>query len=608
MMADIDYGYLKDDDGQRFYPITNYEVLTNKPDLSGFAKKSEIKTNSADLANKFSNLKTDKAIYNPNDVVTFNLTLNQSIAKIRITKFRNEQNLGSEDVLGYGNNFQYQWQVNGDDNAQYLVKFSNLDNNDNVVFSDYIAVNVNSNPGVFPIMGFLSKYDNYDPNAQKKIIEYLSRLHINYVQYYDWFEYHDIPLYTGDHNQPSAYWTDFANRPTRLDVIQKYIELCKERNMKSMAYGLMYGASTNQDQNGWNESSFLYNSPTSSPNPGNVAVNPLPQPMFKNNIYILNFLSDDVKPKIFSAWQKVFNALPFDGWHIDTLGDFGTKYIYNSGSVDSNFLANVGYKYFVMNARNYFGSGKQLGVNAVATYGYDAVASQDVNYLYSEQWDFEAKSYDDLLQKIKQMRSNRNDIGLIIPAYMHKSVDWSQHAQQFNTDAVKLTNDIIIAGGATHLEMGEHMLSREYFPNSDISMTQELIDYLPKQYDFMVAYHHELSINNPTDYFTLNRPNINSKNYVDNTKYTVIENSDSWVTSASIINTKGLNGNDWQDANADRKLPEPVYNEQAKFNSKFSHVYCATIENPEPIELSQDQWGNFVIPEIKNYTLIWGIR
>ncbi|GAP04936.1 glycoside hydrolase family 66 protein [Fructobacillus tropaeoli] len=607
MMADIDYGYLKDDDGQRFYPITNYEVLTNKPDLSGFAKKSEIKTNSADLANKFSNLKTDKAIYNPNDVVTFNLTLNQSIAKVLVTKFKNEHNLGSEVVYGYGNNFEYQWQVNGDDNAQYLVKFSNLDGNGNVVFSDFIAVNVNSNPGVFPIMGFLSKYNNYDPNGQQKIIDYLNRLHINYVQYYDWFEYHDIPLYTGDRNQPSAYWTDFANRPTRLDVIQKYLELCHERNMKSMAYGLMYGASTNQNQNGWNESSFLYNSPTSSPNPGNVAVNPLPHPMFKNDIYILNFLSDDVKPKIFSAWQKVFNALPFDGWHIDTLGDFGTKYIYNSGSVDSNFLANVGYKYFVMNARNYFGSGKQLGVNAVATYGYDAVASQDVNYLYSEQWDFEAKSYDDLLQKIKQMRSNRNDIGLIIPAYMHKNKNWWNTNNQFNTDGVKLANDVIIAGGASHLEMGEHMLSREYFPNSDISMSQDLIDYLPKQYDFMVAYHRELSIKNPTDYFVMNT-HKNSKNYVNTSMFTAIENSDQWITSVSIINTNGLNGNDWQDANADRKLPEPVYNEQAKFNSKFSHVYCATIENPDPIELSQDQWGNFTIPEIKNYTLVWGVR
>ncbi|CAK1223855.1 Cellulase/cellobiase CelA1 (CelA1) [Fructobacillus evanidus] len=607
-MTDIDYGYLKDDDGQRFYPITNYEVLTNKPDLSDFAKKSEIKTNSADLANKFSNLKTDKAIYNPNDVVIFNLTLNQSVAKIRITKFRNEQNLGSEDVLGYGNNFQYQWQVNGDDNAQYLVKFSNLDNNDNVVFSDYIAVNVNSNPGVFPIMGFLSKYDNYDPNAQKKIIEYLSRLHINYVQYYDWFEYHDIPLYTGDHNQPSAYWTDFANRPTRLDVIQKYIELCKERNMRSMAYGLMYGASTNQNINGLNDWSFLYDNKTTSHNPDGVTVNRLPHPMFKNDLYILNFLNDDTKKLIFDRWQDVFNALPFDGWHIDTLGDFGSKYPFNADVVDSNWLANVGYKYFVKGARDYFGNDKQLGVNAVATYGFNPIAGESVNYLYSEQWDFEAKTYDEIYQKIRQMRNVRSDIGLIIPAYIHKNKNWWNTNYQFNTDGVKLLNDVIIAGGATHLEMGEHMLSREYFPNSDVSMTQELIDYLPKQYDFMVAYHHELSINNPTDYFTLNRPNINSKNYVDNTKYTVIENSDSWVTSASIINTKGLNGNDWQDANADRKLPEPVYNEQAKFNSKFSHVYCATIENPEPIELSQDQWGNFVIPEIKNYTLIWGIR
>ncbi|CAK1240347.1 GH32 family (SacC) [Fructobacillus fructosus] len=41
-MAEIDYGYLKDDDGQRFYPITNYEVLTNKPDLSQLIKKTDI--------------------------------------------------------------------------------------------------------------------------------------------------------------------------------------------------------------------------------------------------------------------------------------------------------------------------------------------------------------------------------------------------------------------------------------------------------------------------------------------------------------------------------------------------------------------------------------
>ncbi|CAK1244435.1 Cellulase/cellobiase CelA1 (CelA1) [Fructobacillus evanidus] len=606
-MADTPIVQYPDASGNRAYAKTHVQAVDGLDDkLSEYAKKTEL-ANTASLATQFDFLKTDKAIYNPNDVVTFNLTMNQSVARVKVTKFRNEQNLGEDTVFGYGNNFQYQWQLNGDDNAQYLVKFSNLDSNGNIVFSDFIAVHVNTNPGVFPIMGFLSKYDNYDPNGQQKIIDYLNRLHINYVQYYDWFEYHDIPLYTGDRNQPSAYWTDFANRPTRLDVIQKYLELCRERNMKSMAYGLMYGASTNQDQNGWNESSFLYNSPTSSPNPGNVAVNPLPQPMFKNNIYILNFLSDDVKPKIFSAWQKVFNALPFDGWHIDTLGDFGTKYIYNSGSVDSNFLANVGYKYFVMNARNYFGSGKQLGVNAVATYGYDAVASQDVNYLYSEQWDFEAKSYDDLLQKIKQMRSNRNDIGLIIPAYMHKSVDWSQHAQQFNTDAVKLTNDIIMAGGASHLEMGEHMLSREYFPNSDITMSQDLIDYLPKQYDFMVAYHRELSIKNPTDYFVMNT-HKNSKNYVNTSMFTAIENSDQYVTSVSIINTNGLNGDDWQDANDNRKIPDPIYNEQAKFNSSFRYVFCATIENPEPVMLQQDQWGNFVIPEIKNYTLIWGLR
>lgn len=41
-MSDIDYGYLKDDKGNRFYPLTKWELIRDRPDLSSYAKKSDI--------------------------------------------------------------------------------------------------------------------------------------------------------------------------------------------------------------------------------------------------------------------------------------------------------------------------------------------------------------------------------------------------------------------------------------------------------------------------------------------------------------------------------------------------------------------------------------
>jgi dextranase len=58
----------------------------------------------------------------------------------------------------------------------------------------------------------------------------------------------------------------------------------------------------------------------------------------------------------------------------------------------------------------------------------------------------------------------------------------------FNTPSVLMTNAVIFAFGGAHLELGEHMLGKEYFPNDNLNMKDDLKKALTTYYDFLVAY------------------------------------------------------------------------------------------------------------------------
>src|SRR5690606_32367502 len=56
------------------------------------------------------------------------------------------------------------------------------------------------------------------------------------------------------------------------------------------------------------------------------------------------------------------------------------------------------------------------------------------------------------------------------------------------TPSVLLADAVIFAFGGAHLELGEHMLGKEYFPNSNLAMREDLRVKLVCYYDFLVAY------------------------------------------------------------------------------------------------------------------------
>jgi len=75
-------------------------------------------------------------------------------------------------------------------------------------------------------------------------------------------------------------------------------------------------------------------------------------------------------------------------------------------------------------------------------------------------------------------------LNTVLAAYMN----YESSEGYFNTPSVLLADAAIFAFGGAHLELGEHMLSREYFPSNNLQMDDDLKNALREYYDFMTAY------------------------------------------------------------------------------------------------------------------------
>ena len=84
---------------------------------------------------------------------------------------------------------------------------------------------------------------------------------------------------------------------------------------------------------------------------------------------------------------------------------------------------------------------------------------------------------------LEENNSLAPDKNTVLAAYMNY-----KQSGNFNTPAVLLADAVIFALGGSHLELGEHMLSNEYFPSANLKMTAELSEALVSYYDFLTGY------------------------------------------------------------------------------------------------------------------------
>jgi len=416
-------------------------------------------------------LASDKAVYNPGDEVTFtiNTTPLPSAAKVRYKYL--------DSVIGEGTvpGAKWKWQTPDDDFKGYIVEVYSEEAGAETIYAT-IGVDVSSNWTKFPRYGFLSKYPELGDQQAEAVISKLNRYHINGLQFYDWHNKHHQPLPIVN-GEPATSWKDIFNRDIYLNTIKQYIASAHSHNMKAMFYNLVYGTWGSGEADGVNEEWYIFTDNSHT----NKDYHPLPSPPFLSNIYLTDPSNSGWQEYLSAENQKVYENLDFDGFHMDQLGDRGTRYTYSGNSIN---LAET-YKPFI-DAMKTENTDKNLVMNAVNQYGQQGIAQAAVDFLYTEVWS-PNDDYDDLANIIKTNNSYSNNTkNTVLAAYMN--YDLSGKASYFNTPAVLLTDAVIFAFGGSHLELGEHMLVTEYFPNSSLGMKTDLSTALVDYYDFLVAY------------------------------------------------------------------------------------------------------------------------
>lgn len=456
----------------------------NKKDDSNITPQ-EVPANQATPSYSNITIATDKAAYNPGDEVTFsmdNATLPATV-KVRY-KYLNTV-LSEADV----NAPTWKWKTPATDYRGYIAEVYSTSDGKETIYST-IAVDVSSDWKKFPRYGFLSKFPQLSDAEVTSVISNLNRYHINGLQFYDWQNKHHKPLPVIG-STPANTWKDIINRDIYFSTVQKYISAAHSRNMKAMFYNLIYGAWENAEADGVQKEWYVYSDNTHT----NRDFHPLSSP-FLSNIYLLDPSNPAWQQYLINENKKVYQFLNFDGFHMDQLGDRGARYTY-----DGTFLnLSSTFKPFI-DAVKADEPQKDIVMNAVSQYGQKGIAESSADFLYTEVWS-PFDSYSDLANLIQQNNTYSNNTkNTVLAAYMN--YDLANNKGYFNTPSVLMTNAVIFAFGGAHLELGEHMLGKEYFPNNNLSMKDDLKSALVNYYDFLVAYQNLLRNGGTFNHVTL---------------------------------------------------------------------------------------------------------
>lgn len=540
---------------------------------------------------------TDRACYEPGEQVVF--TIDRPLPPgTRVTYTALDQVVGGEMLSGT----RWTWTAPARDFTGYLATLSRMDGTTKKIYAT-IAVDVSSDAAHFPRNGFLSYYGETSAAERQGVIDRLNRLHINWLQFQDWEWKHHRPL-AGTPQAPAATWRDIAGRLNYRQTVAGYIDLAHDRHIKTLSYNLCYGALNDAASDGVSASWYLY----TDPNHTTRDVFNLPSPPFKSDIYFTNPANKGWQDYLASRNKEFYQVYDFDGYQIDQVGNRNkTLYDYEGNTVDlqATFPAFI-------RAMKKAQPEKSLVMNAVNQYGQPGMATSPVAFLYSEVW-APHEGFKDLAQIIGDNdRYGAGDKRTVLAAYM--DYDLADGKGIFNTPGVLLTDAVIFAFGGAHLELGEHMLGKEYFPNDNLAMGDDLRRAMVRYYDFLVAYENLLrdggSFNTPALVASDAMPVLNNWPPVAGQVSVVGKDLDSCQV-IHLINFTRANSLDWRDRKGTQ--PEPAVFSSVKLRltstRKVDKLWFASpdVDFGAPQALSFEQAGDqvtFMLPSLQYWDMI----
>ena len=540
-------------------------------------------------------LKTDKSAYSPGEKVVFLAT--QVSGNITV-KYKYLNTVIAEKSLSGSS---WEWTPPSDDFKGYMVELHQTVDGKEVVIGS-VAVDVSSDWTKFPRYGFLSKFGTISDSQINQIVDNLKDYHINGIQYYDWHNKHHFPLKM-DGDTPASNWLDIAKRETSFSTVEKYIAASKSKNIASMSYNLLYGAWEDFASDGVSKEWMLFN----DANHQNINKHNLDDHWALSDILVLNPANTLWQDYIFQKTQSIYDHLDFDGWHLDQLGNRGSVYDYYGNQVSTNDTFGP----FLRNLKQVFPN-KKMVLNAVNQYGQSQVLSEAVDFAYTEVWEGN-EGFKDLATIIMNNNNLSNHSkNTVLAAYMN--YDLANSTGVFNTPGVLLTDAVIFAFGGAHIELGEHMLGKEYFPNNNLAINNELKKNLKSYYDFLVAYQNILrdggTFNNPRLISGDGKINLNNWPPVSS-NVAVIGKEFSDKQVIHLINFSDANSLTWRDANGEQATPKIRKDFILNFtnNKNISKVWYASpdLNLGSSIELDFSQNGNnliFKIPSLQYWGMI----
>ena len=541
-------------------------------------------------------ISTDKACYSPDNVVTF--TINHTLPATAKVRYRHLLNVVAENTLS---GTTWQWTAPNIDFMGYMVDVFDTVNGQEVIYGS-IGVDVSSDWSKFPRYGFLSSYPQMTTTAIDYVINNLNRYHINGIQFYDWEYEHHQPL-AGTVTNPASEWLDIANRDTYFSTVKGYIDAAHACNMKAMSYNLAYGALSDAAADGVSDQWYIYKDASHT----TKDVCNLAAPMFKSNIWLLDPSNTSWQKYIAAKTQDAYTVFGFDGYHIDQLGDQGTVYNYTGQTVNLS----TAFESFI-NAMKTDQPNKRLVMNAVNQFGQQNIANSPVDFLYTEVWS-PNDGYADLATIIANNNTYSNNTkNTTLAAYM--DYDMANSTGFFNTPGVLMTDAVIFAFGGSHLELGEHMLDKEYFPNNNLQMKGDLRDALIHYYDFLVAYENLLRdggvTNTPSVVCLDGKMALNQwPPQIGNVAICGRDMGNEQVIH--LLNFNNANSLKWRDTNGTQTTPNTIMNTKISFSTTktVKNVWMASPDYNDgtPQELSFKQTGGnvvFTLPSLQYWDMV----
>ncbi len=448
-----------------------------------------VQENSSDLstvANQgiyIRSLTTNRSMYNPGETVTASVAFSGTGAADAVMTLRYlDQAVWTENrqVALNSGTWTYSFQAPARDFTGYSLEMRLYRDG---VLLDYAmtGVDVSSDWNVFPRYGYVTKMD-YNTADVAASLNRLKDHHINGLFYYDVFDSQEKPL-AGAPELPAETWETLNRSTARKQTLLDTINIGHQLNMKSFFYNLIFGVYDNYEQAGVKKEWGMYcdarHQEQDGHHIGDIGWE-------TKTFWLMDPANKEWQDFYIAAHKDLFSVYPYDGIQVDSLGSRGDRYDYEGNPLQ---LDNA---YVPMLKRLNAELDKKVIFNPVSAYGLNQqLMGTDYDIVYMEIWPAEVKdlaSLKTVVDKIYKFTGGKR--GTVIAAYMNYG---ASKAENFNTPSINYVNTMLMASGASHLELGDTgMLSSEYYPGKSMRISDSLAKDVRNEYDFLVAYENML--------------------------------------------------------------------------------------------------------------------